>query len=41
MYPNTHNIIFPVYLRQAYKTSGGKFDQKLIATLGTFKEPGA
>jgi branched-chain amino acid transport system substrate-binding protein len=41
MDPNTHNIIFPVYLRQAYKTSGGKFDQKLIATLGTFKEPGA
>ena len=41
MDPNTHNIVFPVYLRQAVKTSGGKFDEKLVATLGTFKEPGA
>ena len=40
MDPNTHNIVFPVYLRQAVK-SGSVYDQKLIATLGTFKEPGA
>jgi branched-chain amino acid transport system substrate-binding protein len=40
MDPNTHNIVIPVYLRQAIK-SGGKYDEKLIATLGTFKEPGA
>jgi branched-chain amino acid transport system substrate-binding protein len=40
MDPNTHNIVIPVYLRQAVK-SNGKYDEKLIATLGVFKEPGA
>ena len=40
MDPNTHNIVIPVYLRQAVKENG-KYDEKLIATLGVFKEPGA
>lgn len=40
MDPNTHNIVIPVYLRQAVKV-GGKYDEKLVATLGVFKEPGA
>ena len=40
MDPNTHNIVIPVYLRQAVKV-GSKYDEKLIATLGVFKEPGA
>jgi branched-chain amino acid transport system substrate-binding protein len=39
MDPNTHNIVIPVYLRQAIKVNG-KYDQKLVGSLGVFREPG-
>jgi branched-chain amino acid transport system substrate-binding protein len=40
MDPKTHNIVIPVYLRQTVKVNG-KYDQKLVSTLGVFREPGA
>jgi hypothetical protein len=40
MGPKTHNIVIPVYLRKTVKVNG-KYDQKLVSTLGVFREPGA
>ena len=39
MDPTTHNVIEPVYLRQVVK-NGSNYGEKLISTLGIFKEPG-
>ncbi len=40
MDPRTQQVTFPVYLRTVVK-NGSKYEQRLISTLGVFKEPGA
>ena len=40
MDPRTQQVTFPVYLRTVVK-NGSRYEQRLISTLGVFKEPGA